>query len=263
MQATGYEPLNTLKPVAEGLWLIDGPVVRSAGFPFSTRATVVRLANGDLWVHSPTALTDALRAEITALGPVRHLVAPNWIHYTHVPGWQAAFPDAILWAAPGVAERAAQKGVQLRIDRDLQWDGPEAEWAGQLRQIIVRGSKTHREAVFFHEASRTLILTDLIEAIETAKIPAMFRPWVWLNGIDDTDGKLPPLLRWTFRDKTALAEDIETLISWAPLRVILSHGRWYDRNGAGELERAFRKVLQARRWEVAYDRMRAEQERDQ
>lgn len=253
--ATGYEPLNTLKPVAEGLWLIDGPAIRFRGLPFSTRATVVRLEGGDLWVHSPTELTGGLQAEIEALGPVRHLIAPNWIHYAHIGAWQAAFPAARAWAAPGVAERAARMGVALRFDRDL---GAEAgaPWAGQIDQMIVEGSRVHREAVFFHRASRTLILTDLIEAFETAKLPVWMRPLIWIAGIDDSDGKMPPDMRWTFRDRAALADCVEAMIAWGPRRVILAHGRWYERGGAAELERAFRKVLRPRRWEAAYEEMR-------
>ena len=249
--ATGYEPLDTLKPVAGDLWLIDGPPIRFMGLPFSTRATVVRLKNGDLWVHSPTRLTDGLRAELDMLGPVRHLIAPNWIHYAHIAPWQAAYPQAIAWAAPGVAERAAKKGVEMAIDRALQWDAAEAPWAGQIEQMIVRGSKIHREAVFLHRASATLILTDLIEAFETEKLPVWMRPLVWIAGVDDSDGKMPPDMRWSFRDKTALAEDVERMIAWAPERVILAHGRWYERDGTAELERAFRKLLQPRLWDRA------------
>ena len=248
-QATGYEPLNTLKPLAEGIWIVDGPAVKSYGFPFSTRATVVRLENGDLWVHSPTQMTEGLRAELDALGRVAHLIAPNWAHYTHLNDWQAAYPRANAWAAPGVMERAAKKSVTLRVERKLKPDRAEAPWKGQLEQLIVAGSKIHREAVFFHKASRTLILTDLIKNIETAKLPARFRPFVWLNGIDDTDGKTPPLLRWTFRNKEAMADSVETLIGWAPERIVLAHGRCYMRDGVGELERAFRKLLRVRKWD--------------
>jgi len=47
-----YEPLNTLKPFADGVWIIDGPLVHMAAFgarmPFPTRMTVVRLADGGL-----------------------------------------------------------------------------------------------------------------------------------------------------------------------------------------------------------------------
>ncbi|QGX98735.1 DUF4336 domain-containing protein [Roseovarius faecimaris] len=258
---TGYEPLNTLKPVAEGLWIIDGPAVRSFGFPFSTRATVVRLETGELWVHSPTELTASLRAELDALGPVRHLIAPNQIHFVHVNAWVEAYPGATFWAAPDVHARAAKNGLHLPEATPLAWDRAEAPWQGQLDQLIVRGSSFHKEAVFFHRVSRTLIVTDLIEAFDTAKLPAHCRPFVWLNGIDNTDGKMPPLLRWTYKNKAALAEDIETLVGWAPRRIILAHGDCYDANGAAELQRAFRKLLNARAWEKTVDEIKARENR--
>ncbi|GAB4298667.1 MAG: DUF4336 domain-containing protein [Roseovarius sp.] len=248
---TAYPPLDTLKPVDDGIWVIDGPAVSFLGLPFSTRATVVRLADGGLWVHSPTRLTEALRAELAAQGAVRHLVAPNRLHYVWLADWQAAFPHALSWAAPGVVERAARKGLALRVDHPLRPDDAEAPWAGEIDQMIVRGSRLHREAVFFHRASRTLILTDLIEAHETRLLPVWARPVIWLAGIDDHDGKMPPDMAWSFRDKRALAEDVERMIAWDPRRIIIAHGRWYRDNGAAELERAFRRLLRARRWEAA------------
>ena len=54
-----YTPLNTLRPVAPGIWIIDGPVIHMAAaglrMPFSTRMTVVMLRDGGLWCHSPIA----------------------------------------------------------------------------------------------------------------------------------------------------------------------------------------------------------------
>lgn len=261
MDRTGYEPLNTLKPVADGIWLVDGPAVKSYGFPFSTRATVVRLENGDLWIHSPTQLTDGLGAELLEQGPVRHLIAPNQFHFVHAADWQAAFSDAVFWAAPGAKERAAKKGLNLPDGPELQWDRAEHPWTGQVRQMIVRGSNWHREAVFFHESSRTLILTDLIEALETRYLPARFRPFAWTTGIDDSDGKMPPIIRWSYRDKDVLAEDIEKMIGWGPTRVILSHGRWYECDGVAELERAFRRILYNRKWDRVLQQM--DQHKDQ
>ena len=261
MAATGYEPLDTLKPVADDIWIIDGPPVRRARLPYPTRATVIRLENGDLWVHAPTRLTEGLRAEIEALGPVRHLIAPNRLQSTHVAAWHSAWPRAQTWGAPGAAEGTARAPLALRIDHPLQERQAEAPWAGQIRQMIVRGSSRHKEAVFLHEPSRSLILADLVQALETAKLPVWMRPVAWIAGIDDSDGKMPPDLWWSFRDKAALAEDVELMIGWEPRRIILAHGRCYARNGAAELERAFRKLLRAHRWEKAYDRARAAQTR--
>src|SRR6185437_14671557 len=109
-----YEPINTLKPVASGLWIVDGTIVRMAALggsaPFTTRMTVARLADGSLWCHSPIA------------------------------------PDAAL-----------------------------------CRAI--------EEVVFLHRASATLILADLIENFEAAKLGTAMRWIARLGGVLDPDGK--------------------------------------------------------------------------
>ena len=47
-----YQPLNTLKPVAENIWIADGDLTwMNMGIlraPFSTRMTVIRLADSSL-----------------------------------------------------------------------------------------------------------------------------------------------------------------------------------------------------------------------
>ena len=49
-----YRPLHTLKPFGNNIWIADGGIVRMAfplglSIPFSTRMTVIRLADGGLW----------------------------------------------------------------------------------------------------------------------------------------------------------------------------------------------------------------------
>lgn len=238
-----YDPLFTLKPVAGDIWIVDGPPVTFFGAPFPTRMTVVRLADGGLWIHSPIAWRDELAETLGRLGPVRHLIAPNWIHYLHIATWKGQFPEALSWAAPGVAERARSRGHALQFDRDLDDAAPE-DWASDLRQMLVRGSDLHREVVFFHIASRTLILTDLIENFERAKLPWWMRPLARLAGILDPDGKSPMDMAMSFRKgRDDLRACVEEMIRWSPERIIIAHGRWYQRNGVAELRRAFRNVL--------------------
>lgn len=239
-----YEPINTLKPVADNIWIVDGPIVRmdvpGGSIPFPTRMTIVRLANGDLWVHSPTALTNTLQAEVDELGPVRHLVSPNRIHYANIPQWSAAYPTAIRWASPGVAERAAKVGIAVAFDRKLA-DQPDPAWADEIDQLIFRGSRAFQEVVFHHKPSRTVILTDLIENFEAAKVSWQYRWLVTLAGTKHPDGKAPIDMRMTFwRGKKQARQSAETIIGWQPERVILAHGRWYTENGTAELKRAFR-----------------------
>ncbi|MCA9571045.1 MAG: DUF4336 domain-containing protein, partial [Myxococcales bacterium] len=93
-----------LEPIAESVWIADGPIVSFYGFPYPTRMAVVRLG-ADRWCWSPVELTEALADEVRALGSVRWLVSPNKIHHLFLPGWLAAFPDATAWAPPGLASR--------------------------------------------------------------------------------------------------------------------------------------------------------------
>lgn len=90
-----YTPLNTLKAVADNIWIVDGPEIIFGVMPFSTRMTVIKLANNDLFVHSPTPLDDTLKAEIDALGTVKHLISPNYIHYWWVGEWHEHYPNAV------------------------------------------------------------------------------------------------------------------------------------------------------------------------
>lgn len=239
-----YEPLETPKPLAEDLWIVDGPVVRMAyaGFemPFPSRMVLVRLASGDLFAWSPVALTPALRDRVDALGPVRQLVSPNRIHYAHIAEWKAAYPAATAWASPGVRERAASQKIDVTFDRDLA-DEPDASWSADLDQLVFRGSRALEEIVFFHRRSRTLVLADLIENFEADMVDRPLRWLLRLGGVLDPDGKTPADLRATFfghRDEARAC--LERMLAWDPERVVMAHGRIYDRDGKHELERAFR-----------------------
>jgi hypothetical protein len=165
-----YEPVNTLKPVGENLRVADGPIARMAylgtSIPFPTRMVVVRLANGGLFLWSPTEPDEDLRSEIDALGPVCHLVSPNKIHYAHVAPWKRAYPGA--GASPGARERAACQGADVTFDADLG-DEPEGAWSEDLDQLVFRGSRFMEEVVFFHRGMRTLVLVDLIETSSRAR----------------------------------------------------------------------------------------------
>ncbi len=236
-------PLYTLKPVAEEVCIADGGFLSFYGIPYPTRMTVIRLPQGGLLVHSPIGREPGLLAELDRLGPVRHLVAPNWIHYALLPAWQARLPGAITWACAGVAERAVSRGVELRVDRRLGAGRPEA-WGGVLEALPVAGSRLHREVVFFHHPSRTLVLTDLIENFDPGRMPFRFRLLARAIGVLDPDGKAPLDLRLSFRGgRGALREAVERMLAWEPERVLLAHGRWYPRRGVDELRRAFRWVL--------------------
>ncbi len=238
-----YEPINRLKPVASDLWIVDGPEVSMRYFglrlPFTTRMTVVRLPDGRLWVHSPTEPTETLRREIAALGPVGFLVAPNRLHTSWLAAWRRDWPDA---STAGVAAEPAWDGSRLDVAVDLGAP-PPFPWGEAIAQLLVPGGM-FSEAVFFHLASRTLILTDLIENFELDRVTCRWlRLLLRITGPLDPRGTAPPDMRLSFRrHRPALRAALAQMRRWQPERIIIAHGRWYPANGMGELERAFRWV---------------------
>jgi hypothetical protein len=239
-----YTPLDVPKPLAENVWLVDGPVVWMAfpgtRLPFPTRMTIIRLENGDLWLHSPTALSEPLRRRVEALGRVAHLVSPNKIHYAHIAAWKAAYPEARAWASPGVRERAASQGIAVSFDAELG-DAAPPDWGAELEQLVFRGSRFMDEVVFLHRASRTLLLADLIENFEADHLRSGPRWLTRLAGNQHPDGKAPLDLRLTFLGRKDEARAcLRRMLAWQPERIVLAHGRCYLERGTEELRRAFR-----------------------
>jgi hypothetical protein len=239
-----YDPLETLKPFADDVWIADGPEIGmsilGATFPFPTRMTVVRLQSGDLWLHSPIAWSESLASSIAELGPVRHLIAPNTLHYSYLTVWRDHYPDARTYAAPDLARRAR---IPMTFDETLG-AAPPAAWEGALDQCVTRG-RVVTEADFFHRASRTLILTDLIENFEPDRVRNPALRWlIRLAGAADPDGKAPIDMRLSFFGRRAeIRRSAQRMLAWEPERIILSHGRCYEANGVAELRRAFRWAL--------------------
>ena len=241
MGASLYEPINVYKPLARDIGIVDGPFeyLIVAGvrlpLPFTTRMTVVRLSNGDLFVHSPIKFDEGLAKELRRLGRVRHLVSPNQFHYAHIGEWAKAFPDAIAWASPRVRQRARARGVDIDFTRDLDVPAPE-EWRLEIDQLLFPGGY-FKEFIFFHKASRTLILTDTIINIELDKISQPWRTATKLAGMYHPYGQIffgmrLPLLLQRRQAKAA----IERVQTWRPQRILLSHGRCFD-SGADEVIR--------------------------
>lgn len=240
-----YPPLNTLKQMADKVWIVDGPVIRFGApglrMPFPTRATIILLEDGDLFIHSPTPLDAGLTAELERIGTPRWVIGPNRLHYWWIPDWHAAYPGAAIYLAPKTEEQA---GPRLDFDYrplDRQSGYP---WDRQIKTLPISGSYM-TEVAFLHTPSRTLVLTDLIENFEPEKTRTpLLRFLTWAGGVRDPDGCTPRDMRLTFlRNKAQVKAAVETMVDWNPERIILAHGRCYDRNGGAELRRAFRWIL--------------------
>lgn len=240
--AISYPPLNVLKSIADGVWIVDAPPLQAGGLPLPLRMTVLRLAGGELLLHAPISYEPGLRRALERLGRIGHLVAPSVGHWMYLRDWQAACPNAITWAVPGLKDRGQVRRSSVRIDAELG-DGVPRSWGDEIAGVLVAGP-VFKEVALFHRPSRTLILTDLVINLEADLLPLPARALARLLGIVAPDGKAPLYLRLLLRlNRSATAEAARRLVAFAPERVIFAHGQWFDRDATGELRRSLRWLI--------------------
>ncbi len=223
---------TALRRLDRDLWAIDQHL-RVGGLDLGARSCVVRLRDGGTLVHAPGPLTAGLRDEISALGPVRALVAPNLLHHMYLAESALAFPQARVFGAPGLREKLGS----TRIDEVLG-DEPPAIWAAELDQLLVRGTPGLNEVVFLHRASRTLLCLDL--CFNVVRSASLFtRVFMRANG---AYGRFGPsrLFRYTIlRNARALRQSVDRILEWDFDRVTVAHGDVLESGGRDVLRASF------------------------
>lgn len=63
--------------VPEAIWAIAKPFLRFSHAKIGGRASIIKLANGDLFIISPTALEEGTQKWGDSIGKVKYLLAPN------------------------------------------------------------------------------------------------------------------------------------------------------------------------------------------
>jgi Domain of unknown function (DUF4336) len=221
-----------LREIDNRIWVTEAPQ-RFLGAEVGTRMTVIRLADGSLFVHSPVRLDDEIRATLDRIGPVRHVVAPNRFHHLYAADYRRNYPEAKLYAAPGLET----KRRDLHFDVILSDDAPAA-WRGQIDQLIFRGFTPLNEMVFFHRPSGTVLFTDLLFNLTHTDS-------AWTRVLLTVDGGFgAPAVARTFRllmrtRKRTVMDSVARIMPWDFDRMTLAHGDIVERNAKSVLQDAY------------------------
>ncbi|HEY2661452.1 MAG TPA: DUF4336 domain-containing protein [Caulobacteraceae bacterium] len=227
-----------LQPFGEEIWIADGPTTAVIGFHYPTRMAVIRVSGGALFIWSPIPLWQELQAAVDALGDVRYLIAPNSLHHLFLSEWRGAYPDAKLYAPPGLRERRKD----IDFDEDLG-DTPAHEWSEEIDQVLVRGNLITTEVVFFHRKSRTVIFTDLIQHFS----PTWFTSWravvARLDRMVAPQPEVPQKFRNAFINRRAARAGLRRILAWPSKKVLMAHATPIEDDGQAFIARAFQWLL--------------------
>jgi hypothetical protein len=218
-----------------GIWLSERHLW-FGGVRLRSRMTVVRLADGRLWVHSASEPTPGLCAALDRLGEVSWVVVPNRYHHIHAGAMKARYPDAQVIGPASAKVRNDSVALDVAIeDERLRALVPE------LSPVALRGVPFLDETLFFHAKTRTLIAADLM----MCGCPADHWTWRWASHVcgQYLRYKAPPDVRWHTRAGPIVRQSLEEIAKLPLERILVAHSDPVEDRPGEQLEEAWRFAL--------------------
>jgi len=205
-----------LKQIAADIWAHDEDVALPLGLDMPGRATLMRLPDGRLALHSPLPVDDAVAREIDALGEVGFLIAPNSLHWMYLKAAKERWKSARVLASPVLAKKLGSFPFEP-LPETGRIDGMEG-----VRVERIQGAPRIQEHVFLHEGSRSLVVGDLLFNVHECRS-------FWMRLVLRVGGtwkKTAQSIEWRrlVKDRAAAARSASDVLSWDFERVVVAHG---------------------------------------
>lgn len=226
-----------LKPVADGLWVAEGALKAPGGMKMTIRSTVIQLDANNLMIISPIEPTAKLIQDISDIGLVKYIIAPNCMHHLFVNKFAANFPEAEIWGPADL--HAKRNDIQFHGVLDAGEVMPWDRYA-DMHSIKAR-APLFEEFVFFHPKSRTVIVTDMMFNFHH------FDNWLMvliakLNGGYNRLG-MTRLGKMYFNSPESLKAGARRILDWKPENLIVAHGDIIQGGALPKLEVAVAKMI--------------------
>jgi hypothetical protein len=232
-----------LRQIDYNLWVAQQPL-KFWGLEVGTRMTVIKLSDDSIVLISPINIDAQIRDRLDTLGTVRYIIAPNLFHYLYLARCQKIYPQAQAIAPPGLTD----KQPDLKLDKVLLQDkidfNSELEfvWFEGCRVFIPPQVKTINEIVFYHPASKTLVITDSAFNFDRS-FPLITQLAAKVLGSYQV---LKPYLldKIASQDKQKLRRSIDKILAWDFQRVIVAHGSIVEYNAKEQLSAGYQWLLE-------------------
>ena len=163
----------TLTPITTGLWAAERPFIWK-GIDVGGKSVIARMGDGTLLVHSPVEWNPELNDCIDVLGGgVGHIISPNYEHLKYALQWARRYPDANLYACPGLPTRMPE----IPWTHELGHTTPSS-LAETIDSVFFdcelnpfTSKPFFNEVSFFHKPSRTLFMADMFWNYPSKNLP--------------------------------------------------------------------------------------------
>lgn len=143
-----------IEEVAPNLFVIDG-LFNMFGIVLPHRMTIIRISGTqDLIVYSPFSPT---MVDVTSLGTVKAVIAPNMMHDTYAQAFVEAYPGSVLYSSPSLPDKYPDRDWGTVLDESSRED----VISDQVRVRVLTELKGLQEVVLLHAPTKSLIVADL------------------------------------------------------------------------------------------------------
>ena len=191
-----------LAQIHDSLWTTTSSLIVLQWVHMNTRMTIIRLSNGSLLLHSPVPWSPELQAAIQKIGSVQYIVAPSCFHHMFVGKWKNHNPDAKICAPKGLRKKRSDLDITyiLQEHTDL--------WQNEIQYFAIKGIPILQEHIFYHNSSKTLIVTDLFFHLpESTGFTSLYAS---INGVKNTVATTL-LFKAAIKDREAFRSSLKVL----------------------------------------------------
>lgn len=228
-----------LKQFDHNIWTYESPLDVTKGIlPFTPpkflgrpiiRMCVIKKETGGLIIYSPIQMSEEVIKEIKALGPIDLILGSNIFHNTYLVESNQNFQPKKCLVAPKTKKRNPACSELTEWDDSLDLETKETEY------VIMKGHIMN-EIFLIHQASKTLILTDLLCDMRYGG-NFFERIYALYVGVYKKLG-VPKYQKLNIKDKAAFLDSMDKVLSYDFDKIILAHGKCILTDG----KRIFREV---------------------
>ena len=220
--------------------VFDYDQVLPLGFQFPARMTLLPLEAGQVALVSPIPIDDTLARSIAELGEVAFLIAPNLLHHLYLDAAIQRYPQARVVAPSRLREKKPNLHIHAPLDFTLDPASLERtippELAAAVDVVALQGTPAMDELVFFHRATRTLVVTDLVFHVT--------EPRGWMAHLTffvvGCYRRLAAsrVQRLVIKDRTAARASVDRILALPFERLVMAHGEGIEHDAHPRLEQA-------------------------
>lgn len=217
-----------MEKLADNIWWL-GFELKALGLNIGRNVTVIRLASGDVLLHSTAPFTPVQVEEIQSIGPVCWITDPMVDHDTFSARGCTAFPEAAFLAPAGFPE-AESLGAEPLLP-------VPKEWGQEIEVVRMEGADSFNEHVFYHSRSRTLIVCDLL--LNFPEVGSLWERALLRLGLGPRAPGTSRRLKFAIKDGKAFRASIQKVLEWPFEAVVVGHGSPLLDDAYGRCRRAF------------------------